>query len=75
MMLFETDEVPGLEALYFVGWRGLGRPLVGARLPRQAPNPPLTLALPSTSSGRIYGYGGPIGFVRLTAGTAEPAVR
>jgi hypothetical protein len=66
MMLFETDEVPGLEALYFVGWNGLGRALVGARLPKRAPNPPVILALPSTEwcspSWRIYGYGGAVGF-------------
>jgi GT2 family glycosyltransferase len=74
MTLFETDEVPGLEALFFVGWEGLGRALVGARLPQAAPSPPLTLALPGTEwrspTRRIYGYGRPIGFVRLAAAEA-----
>jgi hypothetical protein len=75
MALFETDEVPGLEALYFVEWRGLGRPLVGVRLPKRAPNAPASLALPSTPTGRAYGYGGPVGFVRLAIETAPPAAR
>jgi GT2 family glycosyltransferase len=72
LTLFETDAVPGLEALYFVGWQSLGRPLVGARLPNQAPNPPATLALPAVDqSGRFYGYGGTIGFVRLVVSTGR----
>jgi GT2 family glycosyltransferase len=79
MMLFDRDQVPGLEALYFIGWKGLGRGLVGARLPKRAPNPPATLALPSTEwcspSWRIYGYGGAIGFIRLAAETAASAGR
>jgi hypothetical protein len=75
MMLLESDEVPGLEALYFVGWEGLGRPLVGVRLPKRAPNPPVTLALPGTLTGRVYGYGSPVGFVRLAAETAASAGR
>ncbi len=79
MMLFDTDQVPGLEALYFAGWRSLGRPLVGVRLPNGAPNPPLTMALPNiewgSSPGRIYGYGGSLGFVRLAAETALSAGR
>jgi hypothetical protein len=75
MTLLETDEVPGLEALYFVGWEGLGRPLVGVRLPKRAPNPPATLALPGTPTGRVYGYGSPVGFVRLAAETTASAGR
>jgi hypothetical protein len=79
MTLFDTDAVPGLEALYFVGWKGLGKPLVGVRLPPRAPNPPLNLALPriewGSSPGRIYGYGGPVGFVRLAAETVRSAGR
>jgi GT2 family glycosyltransferase len=79
MMLFETDEVPGLEALYFAGWKGLGRALVGARLPKRAPDPPVTLALPSTEwcspSWQVYGYGGAVGFIRLVAGTSASAGR
>ena len=73
MMLFETDEVPGLEALYFVGWKGLGRAFVGARLPKRAPNPPATVALPSAPFRQIYGYGGAVGFIGLAAGTAASA--
>jgi hypothetical protein len=79
MMLFDTDPIPGLEALYFVGWKGLGRALVGVRLPKRVPNPPLTLALPGTEwrapSGQLYGYGGALGFIRLAAGKAASAGR
>jgi GT2 family glycosyltransferase len=79
MMLFDTDEVPGLEALYFVGWKGLGRSLIGVRLPQGAPDPPLILALPSiepgSPPGRIYGYGGSFGFIRLATATALSAGR
>ena len=75
MMLLESDEVPGLEALYFVGWEGLGRPLVGVRLPKRAPNPPVTRALPGKPTGRVYGYGSQVGFVRLVAETAVSAGR
>jgi hypothetical protein len=75
MTLFETGEIPGLEALFFVGWEGLGRSLVGARLPQAAPSPPSTLALPGAewrSPGRrIYGFGRPIGFVRLADADAS----
>jgi hypothetical protein len=76
MRLLETREVPGLEALFFVGWEEFGRALVGARLPAAALGQPPTLALPgaewNSADRRVYGFGRSIGFVRLTA-TAEAA--
>lgn len=69
MRVFRPDEIAGLEALYFVGWESLGRPLVGVRLPTSALDAPRTVALPSAadgpSDGRIYGYGAAVGLLRL----------
>jgi GT2 family glycosyltransferase len=79
MRLFETGSVPGLEAVFFVGWEELGRPLVGVRLPQTAPQPPSTLALPSGGGrepgGKIFGYGRSLGFIRLSTEAAAPARR
>jgi hypothetical protein len=79
MVTLSTDQIPGLEALFFVGWDSLGRSLVGARVPTAALQPPQTVALPGLdwcSPGcRIYGYTAADGFIGLTTSQNGPIVR
>jgi hypothetical protein len=70
MSILGMDRLAGLEALYFVGWEGLGRALVSARLPAARLPMPAAIALPkagwSAPGARIYGFGGAAGFVALS---------
>ena len=69
LRVLPADAIPGLEALFFVGWESLGRPLVGVRLPASAADAPRALALPGAEpdwrDGRLYGYGAALGLLRL----------
>lgn len=78
MSVLRIDEADDLEALYFVGWESLGRPLVGARLPARRSEAPLSIALPGTrwrpAQARLFGFGQAAGLVALTIGEGpEPA--
>lgn len=80
MRVFRPDAVPGLEAMFFVGWENLGRALVGVRLPASTLDAPRVFALPGAADGspdgRIYGFGAALGLVRLVlAETDEHADR
>jgi GT2 family glycosyltransferase len=75
MMLFRTDEIAGLEALFFVGWESLGRSLVAVRLPGLALQAPEIIALPRTeygaASSQIFAYGSTIGFIALSVAAPD----
>jgi GT2 family glycosyltransferase len=79
LMLFRTDEIAGIEALFFVGWESLGRALVAARLPAPALQAPDIIALPRaprrSPPGRIFAYGGAIGFVALSVAASDMPAR
>jgi GT2 family glycosyltransferase len=63
------DDCEGLEALFLVGWRGLGRAIVGARLPPGKLKTPTRIVLPaadvSDRNSRIYGFGRAVGLLAL----------
>ena len=80
LMLLPTDAVSGLEAIFFVGWQGLGRSLVSARLPGGAAlSAPAAIAVPAATgrapAGQIFAYGASRGFVALAAALCDLPVR
>jgi GT2 family glycosyltransferase len=78
MVLFRTDEIAGLEALFFVGWESLGRSLVAARLPGPALHAPEVIALPRAehraAPSQIFAYGSTIGFIALSVAVPDMPV-
>lgn len=72
--ILPTEQLGGLEVLFFAGWQSLGRALVSARLPEKALSSPAALALPGedwrSPDSRVYGYGRSRGFVNLVCAVA-----